>query len=339
MKKYALGCIGSILIVALMGSLIVNLVLIVSKGATSSGMSASSGFLDPFEEVVVTGKGSSKEQIGLINVFGVIGYSQPGDVYDSMVDDIIAKIKKAKKDSSIKAVIVRIDSPGGEITASDVIYHHIKQLDEVKPVVIYMDSVAASGGYYSAIAGRYIMANELTITGSIGVIMQTLQFKELMDKIGVNGVTIKSGRLKDLLNPFRDATPEEIQLLQNMIDESYAKFVGLVAEERELAIDLLKSEIADGRILSGKQAQEVGLIDQTGYFEDAIKKTAEIAGISENSQVIRYETPFSFNRLIRIFGKAPSHHGKKVELDLGLNGVQLQPGKLYYIAPTFVRGL
>ena len=336
MKKYALGCLGSFLLVALVASLFMNLVMIASQGTSSTRIRASGDLYDPFEEIAVGGSGSSREQIAVIDIFGMIGYSQPGEAYESMVDDIVAKLKKAKEEKSIKAVIVRIDSPGGEVTASDVLYHHISLLDEVKPVIVYMDSVAASGGYYSAIGGRYLMANELTITGSIGVIMQTLQVRELIEKIGVRSITIKSGKLKDLLNPFRESTPEEIDLLQNMINETYGKFVGLVAEERDLDLELLKSEIADGRILTGLQALDAGLIDETGYFEDAIKKAAEIAGIPENAQVIKLDTPFNLGRFIRLLGKAP---GARVEVDLGVSGVQLQPGRLYYMTPTFVRGM
>ncbi|MEM9398789.1 MAG: signal peptide peptidase SppA [Verrucomicrobiota bacterium] len=336
MKKFSLGCLGALLLVVLIFSLFLNAVLVTSS-AGEAALSVNNMQRNPFDEQVIAGSIGSDGRVAVIELFGVIGYSQPGDLYQNMVDEIIKKIKLVESDNATKAVIVRIDSPGGEVTASDVIYHHLAELDKIKPVIVYMDSVAASGGYYSAIAGRYLMANELTITGSIGVVLQSVNLEKLGDKIGISAVTIKSGKLKDLLNPFRPVTEEEETLLQNLIDESYSRFVGLVAQEREIDEEKLRSTIADGRILSGRQALESGLIDETGYFEDAIEKATELGGIDADSEVYIMNAPVSFGRVLKLLGsRASQTKDTKLRLELGGEGIPLKPGVLYYLTPTFI---
>lgn len=335
MKKTTWGCLGAfcVLIVCLT---ICFVTLLAVSTAGEAVISASKIEQSPFVEQNIAGNKNSTNRVAVIELFGVIGYSQPGEYFDNMVDEMIKKIKLLKNDDTTKAVIVRIDSPGGEVTASDVIYHHLAELDKVKPVIVYMDSVAASGGYYSAIAGRYLMANELTITGSIGVILQSVNFEGLTDKIGVSTVTIKSGKLKDILNPFRPMSEEEETLLQNLIDESYSRFVGLVSKEREIDETKLRESIADGRIMSGKQALESGLIDQTGYFEDAIKKATELGGIDADSEIFTMKAPMNFGRFLKLLGQTPE---TKVKFELSGEGVKLKPGVLYYLTPTFVSPL
>ena len=192
---------------------------------------------------------------------GLISTSIPGNVSDSMVDDLRAALQQARDDSRVKAIVLEIDSPGGEVTASDEIYSAVVKTRARKPVVVYMDSLAASGGYYVSCGGRFLMANETTITGSIGVIIQTLNYEQLFNKIGLASVVFKSGKFKDMLNGARPITPEERELVQNFIMNTYDKFLGIVAKERNLPADLLRNTIADGRILSGKEALENKLID------------------------------------------------------------------------------
>ena len=152
-------------------------------------------------------------------------------------------------------------------------------------------TVGASGAYYAAMGSSYVMATDLTITGSIGVIMQSFTFAGLMDKVGVKSYTFKSGKYKDILNPMREPTPGETNLVQDLIMEVYDKFVGIVAKERKMDLDGLKSGLADGRILSGKQAKDAGFIDEVGYFDDAVGKAKALANIKE-AKVIRYIAPF-----------------------------------------------
>ncbi len=326
MKKTSLGCLGITLVVVLGVSLLFNMVLVMASAG--NGITTSSGG-DYFEKSYLSGTGH--DEIAVIPMYGVISYGVPGDVMASMVDDTIAKLRQAREDVRVKAIILRIDSPGGEVTASDVIYHEVVKTDAVKPVVVFMDSVAASGGYYIAVGGRHLMANELTITGSIGVIIQTMNFEELTKKVGVDVVTIKSGKMKDMLNPFRAAEPEELEFVQNMIDETYAKFLGIVAEERSLDAEELRNTVADGRIVSGKRALEVGLIDGTGYFEDAVAQAEQLAGI-ESARVISIQPPFSLGRLFRIFGSS-AQAASQVNIKIGPQSLDLEAGKFYYLSP------
>jgi len=147
--------------------------------------------------------------------------------------------------------VLSIDSPGGEVTASDVIYSAVCKARKQKPVVVYMGSMAASGGFYVACGGSYLMANDTTLTGSIGVIIQTLNYQQLLGKIGVEAVVFKSGQFKDILSGSRQMTPEEKEYIQKLVMQTYGKFVGIVATERKLPVEQLTKGIADGRIISG----------------------------------------------------------------------------------------
>ena len=323
MKKLFLAITGVVLVSALGLSLLINLYFVGRSTVHSSSSK-------DFQESTFSGDNSSDGKIALIDLAGVISYEIQGDLQPSMVEDITAKLKQAREDSSIKAILLRIDSPGGEVTASDVIYHEIVKTNKVKPVVSYVESVGASGAYYSAVGTRYIMANELSITASIGVIMQTMNFEKLGDKVGVQSMTFKSGKMKDLLNPFRPVSDEERAYVQGLIDETYAKFVGIVAKERKLDETKLRATVADGRILSGKSAVQEKLIDATGYIEDAIHKTCELAKLPEDAEVVRLEAPFSISRYFRFLGK--SSDISRVQVNLGPESIRLESGKLYYIS-------
>jgi len=321
MRKF-FGCLVIFLILALAGSLLLNLIQL-SSGTQSE--------IPKFEETLIGGKYGARDKIAVIDLYGVISYSTPGDVYDTAVGDFIGKLRQAADDDSIKAIIIRMDSPGGEVTASDVLYHQVKETNATKPVVIYMQSVAASGAYYTAMGGRYVMANELSITASIGVIMQAMNFQGLADKVGVNMVTFKSGELKDLLNPLRPVTDKERALVQGLINETYSKFVGIVAKERHLDEAKLRNGVADGRILSGKQALEEGLIDGTGYFEDAIAKAKELGGVHKDASVVELKASLSLSKLFKIFGES-SAKSSQVSVQFGPKQLELETGKLYYIS-------
>ncbi len=301
-----------------------------------------------FDEVIREDNGT-RNKIAILDVEGII-YSGAGDGAYSMVDVLRSQLRQAADDSYVKAVILRIDSPGGEVLASDEIYRAIQAFQEKsgKPVIASMGSVAASGGYYVAAPCRWIVANELTITGSIGVIMNTWNYRHLMDKVGVVPFTFKSGQFKDMLSgqkPPEEITAKEKEMIQALIDETYGRFKSVVAEGRSGAAKMNKdkaknrslisewSDYADGRILSGNEAHRIGLVDELGNLESAVSRAREL-GKAGRANLIQYKMRHDFSDLFRLFG---STDAKSVKVEIGLEMPKLQAGKLYFIAPTLVR--
>lgn len=218
-------------------------------------------------------------KIGIVEIKGTIFNSEP----------IVKQLETFRKDSSIKAVVVRIESPGGGIAASQEIYEHVRRVrDSGKPVIASMGSVAASGGYYVALGADSIMANPGTTTGSIGVIAEFPNVDKLMDKLGIEMTVVKSGRFKDTGSPFRQPTEQEIQYLQQWIDDGYAQFIEVVAKERNLPENQVR-ELADGRIYSGRQALALGLIDTLGTYRDAVALAAKAAGVKGEPKPVRLQ--------------------------------------------------
>ncbi len=221
--------------------------------------------------------GASGARVGVVEVSGVITSSQ----------GIVRQLEAFRKQSAIKAVVVRIESPGGGIAASQEIYEHVRRVRELgKPVIASMGSVAASGGYYVALGADTIMANPGTTTGSIGVIAEFPTFAKLLDKIGVEMTVVKSGRFKDTGSPYRAPRADELAYLQSWIDDGYEQFVQTVARERGMEVESVR-RLADGRVYSGRQALNFGLIDTLGTFQDAVNLAAEAAGIKGEPKVIR----------------------------------------------------
>jgi protease-4 len=212
--------------------------------------------------------------------------------------DTIDELKGHLKDPSIKAIVLRIDSPGGAVAPSQEIYEEVRKAVSKKKVVISMGSVAASGGYYIASPATRIVANPGTLTGSIGVIMEIPNIEGLMNKIGVKTEVIKSGRHKDLASMFRGIKKEEREILQNVLDNVHEQFIRAVAEGRSMLPDDVK-KIADGRIFTGEQALKAGLIDELGNLEDAIKTAAKLAGIKGEPTVVSKEEKLSLVNLLR----------------------------------------
>ncbi|HEV3098262.1 MAG TPA: signal peptide peptidase SppA [Candidatus Udaeobacter sp.] len=322
-----LGCLSIFLFVALCVSLFVNLVLMVTTFQRLGGIREPEP-IPRFREILLQrGARATTDKIAVITMRGLISSSLPGTVTDSMVDDMRAALQQARDDSRVKAIVLEIDSPGGEVTASDAIYSALVKVRARKPVVVYMDSLAASGGYYVSCGGKFLMASDTTITGSIGVIIQTLNYEQLFNKIGLASVVFKSGKFKDMLNGARPITPEERELVQSFIMKTYDKFLGIVAKERNLPADGLRNTIADGRILSGKDAFEHKLIDGLGELEDAFGKAKEL-GNAPDAKVVKYGPPFSLSRFFRIFGETDS----KIELQLPKQLVpQLESGRAYFL--------
>ena len=212
-----LGCLSIFLFVALCASLFVNFALIIAAFQRFAGVREPEP-IPRFREILLQrGTHGTADKVAVITMRGLISSSLPGSVTDSMVDDMRAALQQARDDDRVKAIVLEIDSPGGEVTASDAIYSALVKARAKKPVVVYMDSLAASGGYYVSCGGKFLMASETTITGSIGVIIQTLNYEQLFNKVGLASVIFKSGKFKDMLNGARPITPEERELVQSFI--------------------------------------------------------------------------------------------------------------------------
>lgn len=331
------GCLWVALAIVLCISLLLNLRLVSDRARKAgTGLHVMESQPERLEERVVL-SGSDTTRIALISLHGLIGSNVPGRMGTSMVDDIKAQLRQAENDSRVKAVVLAVDSPGGEVTASDILYNAVCRVRAHKPVVISMGSVAASGGYYISCGGSYLMASETTFTGSIGVIIQSFRYNELLGKIGVSPVTFKSGAFKDMLSGAREMTPQEKEYVQGLVMQTYGKFVGIVAKERHLPEDQLRSGIADGRIVTGKDALEAKLINGLGEIEDAYKKAREL-GNAPGAAIITYEQPFRLSRFFRAFSSqaAESSQGK-VEINLAQGLLpQLEPGKAYLLPSMYV---
>lgn len=325
-------CLGFLFVLAI--------VFIVSSGSSMRTVVKPSS--PKFEEAVVVDSKPGKDgkdtdaKIAIIYLRGVISAAEPGTLGETMVDDIKIQLEQAATDDKVKAVVLYVDSPGGEVTASDSIYNAVRKFRDggfgkKKPVVVYMGSLAASGGYYVSCAGNWLMANETTLTGSIGVIMQSLNYRELFGKVGLQTITFKSGQFKDMLSGSRELTQEERDYIQKMVMDSYAKFVGIVARERKLNEDELRHGLADGRVISGKDAKAANLINATGELEDAYAKAMELSG-ARGATIIRYESPFKLGKLFRLLGQSEK---TSVEVNVAKAlGPKLEAGRLYFL-PSF----
>ena len=228
--------------------------------------------VSPLEEKVLSGKGDDK--ILVIDIKGLISNKKTKTIFGSqvdvgMVEKVSEVLKKADDDDQIKALLLRINSPGGTVTSSDIIYHQIKSFKKKKGIPVYalfMD-LAASGGYYVAQAADKIIAHPTSVTGSIGVISLKMNFKELLDKVGVDFEVVKSGEKKDFLSPFRAFTDEERRLFQETIDSMHQRFVDTVLENRRGINRASMKNLADGRIFTSQQALDSKLIDHIAYVD------------------------------------------------------------------------
>jgi len=227
------------------------------------------------------------DKIAVVEVKGVITQSS----------GIIEELQQYLEDDGVKAIILRIDSPGGGVGPAQEIYREIIKIKSKKKVVTSMGSVAASGGYYIACASDLIVASPGTITGSIGVIMEFSNFEELLKKIGIKGVVLKSGEHKDIGSPFREMTPEEKRIMQEVLDNVHQQFIQAVADGRKLDRSKVV-QIADGRIFTGEQAKNLGLVDQMGNLQDTIDITAKMVGIVGKPIVLYPKRRFSIWELL-----------------------------------------
>ncbi len=240
--------------------------------------------------LVMTFKGKVHlgDKVALVRVTGVI--------LDST--SVIEELKEHSKNRSVKAIVLRVDSPGGGVAPSQEIYEEIVKIKEKKKVVVSMGSVAASGGYYISAPADLIVANPGTLTGSIGVIMEIPNVSELMEKIGVKTQVVKSGRHKDMASVFKTLSPEEKEILQTVLDDVHDQFITAVAEARGMDYEAVK-KLSDGRIFTGRMAKELGLVDELGNLEDAIMLAGKLTGIKGEPDVIYKEEEFSFIDILR----------------------------------------
>ena len=330
MKKT--GCALLAVFLALCASLFFNLVLVGLLGTkTTERIASGRAFPPSLREIVVEEGDPAQGKVVVIPVQGIIQTADSNEWGTSMVDDITQALREAASDDDVKAIVLSVDSPGGEVTASDILYNEVSKVQKEKPVVVAMSSLAASGAYYISCAADWIIANETTVTGSIGVIIQSLNYQGLFDKVGLDQVVFKSGKFKDMLSGSRPMTPEEKAYIEGMVKQVYERFLGIVAFTRELDADKLRDTIADGRILTGKDAKDAGLVDQIGYIEDAFEK-ARALGEAPDAEIIRYEPAVNFKRLLHLLGASTR---SRVELNVGpASSYRLEPGRAYLL-PEF----
>lgn len=287
-------------------------------------------------------------KLAVIPVEGMILGGSMGYEGGNMVASMEAQLKRAAEDAAVKGVLLKIDSPGGEVVASDDIARLIREFQEKtgKPVVASMGALAASGGYYISAPCRWIVANELTITGSIGVIMQTYNYRELMDKVGVRAQTFKSGKFKDMLSgskKLEEIDPAEREMMQEMIMASFSRFKQVVKEGRaeaaaknpDTARPLASNweEFADGRVLHGKAAFEHGFVDELGHFETAVASAKRLAGISGQARLVTYKRGLSLGNLFRMLGGSEAG-GRTLKIETGLKIPHVEPGRPYFLLPA-----
>lgn len=360
-KKGRGWMIFAIILIVLLGlSMLVNLSQFASSVMHVRSSTSVSGSRDagPRLEEAVLEDNNASAKIAVVEVNGIItGAAMNQDGY-SMVDIIKAQLDRAQDDRRVKAVILKVDSPGGEVLASDEISDAIKNFQagkksngepaehgKPKPVIVSMGNLAASGGYYISAPCRYIVANKMTLTGSIGVIMHGWNYRGLIDKIGIAPETYKSGKFKDMLSGSREPSeipPEEHQMVQSLIDEVYGDFKQVVEDGRTAAHEKNQSQghalvdnwadYADGRVLSGTEALKLGFVDEIGNFETAVDSAKKITGIAD-ANIIRYEERYDLSDFLHMFGETKSQ-AATVKVDLGFDAPKLQEGHLYFLSPV-----
>ncbi|MCG6892581.1 MAG: signal peptide peptidase SppA [Desulfobacteraceae bacterium] len=245
---------------------------------------------DPLQEFTLEGAGA--EKVLVIPVEGFLSDQSRGGVlrrHPGAVQALVSQIRKAEKDKKIRAVVLKVNSPGGTVTASDILHHELmryKTENGVTIVAVMMD-VAASGGYYIALPADHIVAHPTSLTGSVGVIFAAPRLSGLMDKVGVDVHVVKSGRNKDMGSPFRETTPEENALFQDIIGELAGRFYDRVLESRTLSAESM-AEVRTARIFTADQALQLGLVDEVGYLSDALEAARRAAGIAPDSRVVIY---------------------------------------------------
>jgi protease IV len=271
----------------------------------------------PLQEAQVDGTGKAK--VLLVEISGMISSQEKDGLRPapSMIASVKEQLTRAAKDENVKAVVLRINTPGGTVTASDIIYHELKRFKASRkvPIVASIMDLGTSGGYYIAAAADTVLAHPSSVTGSIGVIMLTMNARGLLEKVGVEATAVTSGPRKDMGSPFRTMTAEERAIFQGLIDSFYQRFLNIVQEGRSnLQMEQIK-RLADGRIYTGEQAKEAGLVDEIGYLEDAVELAKKKAGLTE-ARVVTYQRPGEYSNNVYSKLMAPSGLASLADLDL-----------------------
>ncbi len=316
---------------------------------SGSGQTVRGRTAGPRLDEAVLEDNEAHDKIAVLDVDGIITSQAIDQSGFTMVDLLKAQLERAKDDNRVKGVVLRVDSPGGEVLASDEIYRIFTdfQTNAHKPIVVSMGNLAASGGYYISSPCRWIVANQLTITGSIGVIMHTWNYRALMNKVGLQPWVYKSGKFKDMLSGERspdEIPPEEHAMVQALIDETYSRFTNVVATGRNRAYEQNNhagkelsdkwAEYADGRVLSGSKAEELGFVDQLDNFRDAVNKAKDLTGI-QHANLVRYQQRYDLSDVFRLFGESKAK-APVIKVDLGMETPKLEAGQMYFLSPAFV---
>ncbi len=315
---------------------------VVGCGPTTFVVGVAPGDRAMTSTVIEQAQGRSRDRVAVIDVSGLImnartpGFLSEGD---NPVSTFREALDEAADDKTVKALILRVNSPGGAVTASDAMYRDVLDFKQEtgKPVVVMMMDVAASGGYYVACAGDYIVAYPSTVTASIGVIIQTVSLQPALSSIGIQTHAITSGPNKDAGSPLSAMTDGHRAVLQTMVDEFYVSFTTIVRQARPSISPENFKLVTDGRIVSGQRALEVGLVDQLGDLDDAFAKARELAGIKD-AALIRYHRPLDYVGSVYAKGPATSPQAQPgstqvnlLQLNLGSSlGTLSNPG-FYYV--------
>ncbi len=326
----ALGIAAALFFVSVVINLLSSFAL---KGIDTDFTNFMASAEQPFTEEVVN-KGNELKKIVILDVNGVIqDTGETGSFLQSAGynhQDFMKKLNYIQDDDSVKGIIIKVNSPGGGVVESAEIHDKLAEIQKKskKPVYISMGSMAASGGYYISTAAKKIYASPETMTGSLGVIMEGINYEGLADKYGVDFVTIKSGKHKDIMSPTRKMTEEERQILQSMINNSYEGFVKVISEGRNISIDQVK-KIADGRVYDGRQAKDLQLIDGFGYLDDVVKQMKKQEKLT-GAQVVRYSDSLGLGSLFSM--QAKKLMGENVEM-AGLMQILSKPNspRLMYL--------
>jgi len=286
------------------------------------------------EQTVSPGSGFGQPKIVIIEVEGMIsnlktgGFMQPTENH---VSRFTQEMEKAAADPAVKAVVLRVNSPGGTVTASDIMYETVQRFKQKthKPVVASLQDLAASGAYYVSCSADKIVAHPTSVVGSIGVIFNTFNFEGTMAKIGAKSDAIKSGPLKDMGSPFRELDPQSRAVMQAMVDEYYKRFVSVVTTNRPIKGEDTVKLVTDGRVFSGTRAVELGLADRTGLLDDAIDEAKKLA-YAQNAKVVIYRRPYGYSGSIYAQSDVPQPTANITELKIpGLHDPL--PSGFYYV--------
>lgn len=290
----------------------------------------------PFEEKTIGGAGDHK--VLVVDIDGTISNKEKrsmtgAEIKHGMVDEVREILLKAEEDEAIKALLLRVNSPGGTVTSSDIIHHQILRFKEKTrvPVYVSIEDLAASGGYYIAVAGDRIIAHPTSLTGSIGVIALKLNLQGLLEKVGVDWEVVKSGDKKDFLSPLRPLTEEERRLFQETIDQFHARFVQIVSQGRPGLDEAAVAALADGRVYSAHQALENKLVDQIGYLDDVVETMKRDLGVKE-LKLTTYQRPGEYRGKIYSASSGPPTINL-LNVDLGLNLEAGSPEFMYLWLP------